>query len=42
VVDMTNEALRLLVDRIDRTGDLPPRNVVFQPALVARESCGPV
>lgn len=42
VVDMTNEALRLLVDRIDRTGDLPPRNVVFQPALVVGESCGPV
>lgn len=42
VVDMTNEALRLLVDRIDRNGELPPRNVVFQPALVVGESCAPV
>jgi LacI family transcriptional regulator len=42
VTDMTNEALRLLIDRISRGNDLPPRNVVFQPALVLGESCGPV
>jgi len=42
VADMTNEALRLLVDRISRGTDLPPRNVVFQPALVLGESCAPV
>jgi LacI family transcriptional regulator len=42
ITDMTNEALRLLVDRINRGNDLPPRNVVFQPALVLGESCGPV
>ncbi len=42
VTDMTNEALRLLVERINRGNDLPPRNVVFEPALVLGESCGPV
>ena len=42
VTDMTNEALRLLVERISRGNDLPPRNVVFEPALVLGESCGPV
>jgi len=42
VTDMTNEALRLLVDRISRGNDVPPRNVVFQPTLVLGESCGPV
>jgi LacI family transcriptional regulator len=42
VTDMTNEALRLLVERIRRGNDLPPRNVVFEPALVLGESCGPV
>lgn len=41
-MDMTGEALRLLVDRIDGKADLPPRNVVFQPALVVGDSCGPV
>jgi LacI family transcriptional regulator len=42
LLDMTNEALRLLVDRIERGNDQPPRNVVFQPSLVVGESCGPV
>ena len=42
IIDMTNEALRLLVDRINRGQDTPPRNVVFQPALVLGESCGPL
>lgn len=42
VIDMTNEALRLLVDRISRTAPLPPRHVVFQPALVVGESCAPL
>ncbi|HEX2527971.1 MAG TPA: LacI family DNA-binding transcriptional regulator [Geminicoccus sp.] len=40
--DMTNEAVRLLVDRIDRAVDLPARNIVFQPELVVGDSCGPV
>jgi LacI family transcriptional regulator len=40
--DMTNEAPRLLVDRITRGNHPPPRHVVFPPALVLGESCGPV
>jgi LacI family transcriptional regulator len=42
VVDMVNEAVRLLVDRISRGSELEPRNVVFQPALVVGDSCAPV
>jgi LacI family transcriptional regulator, galactose operon repressor len=42
ITDMTNEALRLLVDRITRGNATPPRHVVFQPALVLGESCAPV
>lgn len=42
VNDMTNEAVRLLVDRISRGQNLPPRNVIFQPTLVVGESCAPV
>lgn len=42
ITDMTNEALRLLIDRINQGNSMPPRNVVFQPALVLGESCGPV
>jgi LacI family transcriptional regulator len=42
IVDMTNEALRLLVDRINRGADLPARNVVFEPSLVLGESCAPL
>ena len=41
-VEMTNEALRLLVDRIDRGAAIAPRNVVFQPAMVLGDSCKPV
>jgi LacI family transcriptional regulator len=39
VTDMTNEALRMLVDRIEGKVSLPARNIVFQPALVVGESC---
>lgn len=42
VVDMTNEAIRLLVDRISRNDAIDPRRVVFQPALVVGESCAPL
>jgi LacI family transcriptional regulator len=42
VTEMVNEALRLLVDRIERNRDQPPRNVVFQSALVVGESCAPI
>ena len=44
-IEMTNEALRLLVDRIDRSdrgASQPPRNVVFQPAMVLGDSCKPI
>lgn len=39
VLDMTNEALRLLVDRMTHSADLPPRNVVFQTTLILGDSC---
>lgn len=39
-VDMTNEAERMLVDRIGKA-ILPPRNAIFQPALVVGDSCAP-
>jgi len=42
VLDMTNEALRMLVDRMKGVTDMPGRNVVFQPALVVGDSCSPV
>ena len=42
LVDMTNEAVRLLVDRIRRGGQVEQRNIVFQPALVVGDSCAPV
>lgn len=42
IIEMTNEALRLLVDRIQRGNNAPPRNVVFQPALILGESCAPL
>jgi LacI family transcriptional regulator len=41
VVDMTNEAVRLLVDRISRGNGAETRNVVFQPALIVGDSCAP-
>jgi len=34
VDEMTNEALRMLVDRINNGVELPPRKVMFQPAFV--------
>jgi LacI family transcriptional regulator len=42
VADMTNTALRMLVERIDGKLSVPPRHIVFQPALVVGESCAPV
>ena len=41
VVDMTGEAVRLLVDRISRGNGTEPRNIVFQPALIVGDSCAP-
>ena len=42
VLDMTHEALRLLVERIIRPGEGTPRHVVFQPVLVVGDSCRPL
>lgn len=42
VREMANEAVRLLMERIDRNDDIAPRHVVFQPTLIVRESCVPV
>lgn len=42
LVDMTNEAVRLLVDRIRRNDDTERRNIVFQPSLVVGDSCAPL
>lgn len=42
VADMTNTALRMLVERIEGKFSGPPRHIVFQPALVLGESCAPV
>jgi LacI family transcriptional regulator len=39
--EMTNEALRLLVDRIERGQGIAPRHVVFQPTMVLGDSCKP-
>jgi LacI family transcriptional regulator len=41
IADMTNEALRLLIDRIEHNNRIDPRHVIFQPALILGESCGP-
>lgn len=42
VGDMTNEALRMLLDRIEGKTAPPARHVVFQPALIVGESCMPL
>ncbi len=42
LVEMADEAMRLLVDRITRGGVAEPRHVVFRPSLILGDSCGPV
>jgi LacI family transcriptional regulator len=42
ITGMVNEALRLLVDRIEHGNDQPARNVVYQSSLVVGDSCAPV
>jgi len=42
VTDMTNESLRLLIDRIARGNGAAPRHVVFQPSLILGDSCRPL
>jgi LacI family transcriptional regulator len=41
VAEMGNEAVRLLVQRLDRSSTEPPTRVVMQPTLIVRESCAP-
>lgn len=41
LVDMTNEAVRMLVNRIRASEPLERRNIVFQPSLVVGDSCAP-
>ena len=40
-LEMTNAALRMLIDRIDGGFEGGGRSVVFQPTLVVGESCAP-
>jgi LacI family transcriptional regulator, galactose operon repressor len=42
IVDMVNEAVRLLVDRIKRGDAVEARHVVFPSALVVGDSCAPL
>lgn len=41
VTDMTNEAIRIVVDRIKGTPGDSARHIVFQPSLVVGDSCMP-
>jgi LacI family transcriptional regulator len=42
IVDMVNEAVRLLVDRMKRGDALEARHVVFPSAIVVGDSCAPL
>jgi LacI family transcriptional regulator len=42
VAEMTNEALRMLIDRIKGTAPETGRNVVYNPNLVVGDSCAPL
>ena len=42
VLEMTNEAFRMLVDRIKGAAFETGRNIVFTPALVVGDSCAPL
>jgi LacI family transcriptional regulator len=42
IVDMVNEAVRLLVDRMKRADAVEARHVVFPSALVVGDSCAPL
>ena len=42
IVDMVNEAVRLLVDRIEARRTREARHVVFPSALVVGDSCAPL
>src|SRR6185369_5120599 len=40
--EMGIEAVRLLIDRITRPSDDPPKRLVLPPTLIVRESCAPI
>ena len=42
IVDMVNEAVRLLVDRMKRGDAVEPRHVIFPSALIVGDSCAPL
>lgn len=42
VTDMANEAIRLLLDRIENGTDARPRKILFQPSLIVGGSCRPL
>ena len=42
IVEMVNEAVRLLVDRMNRGDAVEARNVVFPSALIVGDSCAPL
>jgi LacI family transcriptional regulator len=42
VAEMTTEAVRLLIERIDGNAPAKPRTMVFAPALVVGDSCAPL
>lgn len=42
IVEMVNELVRLLMDRINHNARGEPRNVVFPPTLVVGDSCAPL
>ncbi len=42
VAEMTTEAVRLLVDRINSKDEAKPRTIVFAPSLVVGDSCAPL
>ncbi len=41
IAEMTNEAFRLLIDRINENSEVLAKHVVFQPNLVVGDSCVP-
>ena len=42
LLDMTNEAVRMLINRVRAIDPLERRNIVFQPSLVVGDSCAPM
>jgi LacI family transcriptional regulator len=42
LLEMTNEAVRMLVNRVRAVDPLERRNIIFQPSLVVGDSCAPI